>query len=41
MGKIGDLFKDKLAKAYTDPGMKLNTSTMKDFSSYTSNLKSR
>ena len=38
MGKIGDLFKNKLAKAFTEPGMKLNGETMKDFSSYNRNL---
>jgi hypothetical protein len=41
MGKIADLFKNKLSKAYSEPGMKLNSSTMKDFSSYTSNLKEK
>ena len=41
MGKIGDLFKSKLSKAYSEPGMQLNTSTMKDFSSYTSSLKEK
>jgi hypothetical protein len=38
MGKIGDLFKNKLGKAFTEPGMKLNGETMKDFSSYNRNL---
>ena len=38
MGKIGDLFKNKLAKAFTEPGMKLNGETLKDFSSYNRNL---
>jgi len=41
MGKIADLFKNKLSKAYSEPGMKLNASTMKDFSSYTSDLKEK
>jgi len=38
MGKIGDLFKNKLAKAFTEPGVKLNGETMKDFSSYNRNI---
>ena len=41
MGKIADLFKKNLAKAYTEPGMKLNASTMGDFTSYTRNLKEK
>ena len=41
MGKISDLFKKDLAKAYTDPGMKLNSSTMGDFTKYSSNLKEK
>ena len=41
MGKIGDLFKNKLGKAFTEPGMQLGQSTMKDFSSYTSSLKEK
>jgi hypothetical protein len=38
MGKIGDLFKNKLARAFTEPGMKLNGETLKDFSRYNRNL---
>jgi hypothetical protein len=38
MGKIGDLFKNKLGKSFSEPGMKLNGETMKDFSSYNRNL---
>jgi len=41
MGKIADLFKNKLSKAFSEPGMKLNASTMKDFSSYTKDLKEK
>jgi len=41
MGKIGDLFKNKLAKAYNEPGIQINASTMKDFSNYTRNLKEK
>jgi hypothetical protein len=41
MGKIGDLFKDKLSKAFSEPGVKLNASTMKDFSKYSSSLKEK
>jgi hypothetical protein len=39
MGKIADLFKKNLAKAYAEPGMKLNADTMKDFTNYTKDLK--
>ena len=39
MGKIVDLFKNKLNKSFTEPGMTLNAETMKDLSSYTKNLK--
>ena len=38
MGKIGDLFKNKLARSFTEPGMKLDGETLKDFSSYNRNL---
>ena len=41
MGKIADLFKKNLANAYTEPGMKLNASTMGDFTNYTRNLKEK
>jgi hypothetical protein len=41
MGKIGDLFKNKLSKAYAEPGMQLNSSTMKDLSKYTGDLKEK
>jgi hypothetical protein len=41
MGKIGDLFKNKLGKSFSEPGVQLNASTMKDFSSYTKNLKEK
>jgi len=38
MGKIGDLFKNKLEKAFTEPGMKLDGETLKDLSNYSRNL---
>jgi hypothetical protein len=41
MGKIGDLFKNKLGKAFTEPGVQLNSSTMKDFTNYSKNLKEK
>ena len=41
MGKIADLFKNKLGKSFSEPGVQLNASTMKDFSSYTKNLKEK
>ena len=41
MGKIGDLFKNQLSKAFSESGIQPNSSTMKDLSSYRSNLKEK
>ena len=41
MGKIADLFKKNLEKAYTGPGMKLGSENMKDMVNYTRNLKEK
>ena len=41
MGKIGDLFKNKLGKAFNEPGIPHNTSTMKDYSNYSRGLKEK
>jgi hypothetical protein len=38
MGKIGDLFKNKLSRAFTEPGVKLDGEMMKQYSKYTNNL---